>query len=140
MSRKLEDLLPEVQPLERTFVAECANQGIPVLIIQTFRTVQEQNELYAQGRTKPGKIVTNAKGGYSWHNFKRAFDAVPIDSKGQPSWNAPQSIWQKMGQIAKDCGLEWGGSWSGFLDLDHFQFTGGKTLAEERSAWGIVVA
>ena len=41
---------------------------IKIRIVQSLRTIEEQNELFAQGRTKPGKIVTNAKGGSSYHN------------------------------------------------------------------------
>ena len=40
----------------------------------TYRSFDEQNHLYAQGRTKPGKIVTYAKGGQSYHNFGLAFE------------------------------------------------------------------
>ena len=42
----------------------------------TLRTFKEQDDLYSQGRTRPGKIVTNAKGGDSYHNYGLAIDIV----------------------------------------------------------------
>ena len=57
-------------------------------VTQGLRTYAEQDALYAQGRTVPGEIVTNAAAGYSWHNFGNAVDLVPEDiTIGQPDWN-----------------------------------------------------
>ncbi|NDB70468.1 MAG: peptidase M15, partial [Methylocystaceae bacterium] len=77
-SRKIEDLHPYVAKLCRAFVAACKKEGIDILITSTWRDNEAQNALYAQGRTKPGKKVTNAKAGSSFHNYKLAFDFVPI--------------------------------------------------------------
>ena len=62
-------LLPEVQPYARALVKKAAQHGITIKVIGGLRTYEEQNELFAQGRTKPGRIVTNARGGFSNHNF-----------------------------------------------------------------------
>src|SRR5262245_49894508 len=71
----------------RTLMALCAQAGIAILVTQGLRTWKEQDALYAKGRTAPpiGKkyIVTNAKGGSSWHNFGLAFDIVVLDSVGK---------------------------------------------------------
>ena len=67
-SRKIEDLHPYVAKLCRAFVAACKKDGIDILITSTWRDNESQNALYAQGRTKPGKKVTNAKAGQSFHN------------------------------------------------------------------------
>ena len=67
-SRKIEDLHPDLQPLCREFVRRCEAAGVTALITTTFRSGAEQDELYAQGRTKPGPRVTNARAGQSAHN------------------------------------------------------------------------
>lgn len=69
-----------------------------------YRSIEEQNALYAQGRTKPGNIVTNAKRGQSNHNYGIAFD-VAIWNGNTIVWDRD---WNKIGTIGKSCGLEWG--------------------------------
>ena len=72
--KTISTLLSEVQPFSRALVQKAAISGITIRIISGFRTYAEQDALYAQGRTQLGSIVTNAKGGYSNHNFGIAFD------------------------------------------------------------------
>ena len=91
-----------------------------------YRSVEEQNRLYAQGRTAPGRIVTNARGGASWHNYGLAADYAFV-AGGQLAWSGP---WRIFGRIARECGLEWGGDWKGFPDRPHVQFRKGRTLAQ----------
>lgn len=122
-------LLPKVQRLCESFVTKCSLNGIQVLITQTYRSIAQQDALYAQGRTKPGKIVTNAKGGQSMHNFKVAFDIV-ILTKGKPDWDTRNKQWTQAGKIGQSLGLEWGGSWPSFPDLPHYQFTAGHQLKD----------
>lgn len=98
--------------------------------MQTLRTTKEQDTLYAQGRTKVGNIVTNAKGGYSFHNFGVAFDVCPVVNK-KLEWN-DKKIFKKIGTIGLSLGLEWGGAWKAFKDLPHFQYTANYTLADFR--------
>ena len=43
--------------------------GIAIKVISAPRTCEEQDALYEQGRTKLGRVVTNARGGYSNHHF-----------------------------------------------------------------------
>ena len=124
-SRNTEDLHPDLQPLAKKFEAECAKEGVTALIYMTYRPDKEQDELYALGRTKPGKKVTNAKGGKSDHNFtingkpaSKAFDAVPL-IHGKAVWN-DATLWAKMGKVAARVGLQWGGNWKGFVDKPHF--------------------
>jgi len=83
-SRKIEDLHPKVAEMCRAFIQKCDEQGIDILITSTYRDAESQDALYAQGRTKPGKIVTNAKAGQSFHNWRVAFDFVPL-LYGKPS-------------------------------------------------------
>lgn len=102
----------------------------------TLRTFQEQEALYAQGRTKPGKIVTNAKGGKSYHNYGQAVDIVLIIDGKTASWDISgdydkdsRSDWMEVVTIFKQHGWEWGGDW-GFKDYPHFQKTYGKSVNE----------
>ena len=108
----------------------------------TLRTFAEQDALYAQGRSKPGKIVTKAKGGQSYHNYGLAIDIVLLtdaDKNGSfetASWDNKkdfdkdgQSDWMEIVAIFKRYGFEWGGDWK-FTDTPHFQKTFGKSINE----------
>jgi peptidoglycan L-alanyl-D-glutamate endopeptidase CwlK len=127
-SRKLEDLHPKVMQMCSEFIKDCDAQGIDILVTSTYRDHESQDALYAQGRTKSGAIVTKAKGGQSFHNYKVAFDFVPIVN-GKPAWN-DSKLFIKCGEIAEKHGLEWAGRWKRFAEMAHCQYTGGLTLAD----------
>lgn len=129
-SRDVNDLDIETSKRCRQFIDECKKQKIDVIITSTYRDIQSQDNLYAQGRAIPGKIVTNARGGYSCHNFGCAFDFCPIVN-GKAQWNNLETF-KKCGEIGKSLGLEWAGDWRSFKELAHFQYTNGKTLAQLR--------
>ncbi|MBP3951118.1 M15 family metallopeptidase [Bacillus suaedae] len=112
-------------------VRRCHKEGIYVQITHGLRTISEQNALYAKGRTATGSIVTNAKGGYSYHNFGLAIDFVVLNSDGSANWTV-DNRWRRMGAIGEALGLEWGGSWTSFKDYPHFQHTFGLTTAQLR--------
>jgi peptidoglycan L-alanyl-D-glutamate endopeptidase CwlK len=108
----------------------------------TFRTIAEQDAIYAQGRTKPGKIVTRARGGYSWHNYGLAVDIVlihDVDGDGdydRAVWDVKTdfdgdkiSDWMEVVAIFKSYGWEWGGDWK-FSDPPHFQKTFGYSVRQ----------
>jgi len=118
-----------VRDLMEKFIVQCKKKNIDVSISQGFRSIQDQNSLYAQGRTKPGKIVTNARGGYSAHNYGLAFDFV-ILTNGRADWDTRNKKWNEAGKIGESLGLEWGGSWKSFVDLPHMQFMFGLTIAD----------
>lgn len=131
-SRQIEELLPQVQTLAKAFIERCKQEGIELLITSTYRDKESQAALFAQGRTAPGKIVTNARAGQSFHNYRVAFDIVPLRN-GKPVWgiaNEDAVLWKKLGAIGVECGLEWAGEWRTFKEFPHFQFTGGLTLAD----------
>ena len=130
-SRDLKDLVEPAQTRARAFIAACKKQGIDVLITSTYRDYESQNALYAQGRTKAGKRVTNAKGGQSWHNFKCAFDFVPLVN-GKAQWNDLRAF-RKCGEIAESVGLGWAGRWKSFPEVADCQCIGGNTLAQLRA-------
>jgi peptidoglycan L-alanyl-D-glutamate endopeptidase CwlK len=128
-SRNIDDLLPPVKERVQKFLTAAKAKGIDLLITSTYRDNASQDALYAQGRTKPGKIVTNAKAGQSFHNYRCAVDVVPIVA-GKPVWDAKNPVWQEVGALGKAAGLEWAGDWKRFKEYPHFQYTGGLTLAQ----------
>jgi peptidoglycan L-alanyl-D-glutamate endopeptidase CwlK len=111
-------LLPEVQPYARALVTKAAQNGITIKVISGLRTYAEQDDLYAQGRTKPGNIVTNARGGYSNHNFGIAFDIGVFEGS---SYRDDSPKYKAVGMLGQDLGLEWGGNWKTIQDEPHFQ-------------------
>ena len=130
MSASRAGLDPQFAKKLTIFEKALANHSIKVILTWGYRSTESQNELYAKGRTAPGSIVTNAKGGYSWHNFGLAADYAFVIN-GKVTWNGP---WDVFGKIAAQCGLEWGGSWKSIKDRPHVQWTKGKTLAQMRAA------
>lgn len=100
--------------------------GRPIVVTGEYRTNTEQDALYAQGRTTPGLIVTNAKGGESMHNYRVAFDIAFSTDKGL----SYDGDWNAVAEVGKTLGLEWGGDWQTFPDRPHFQFTAGHTLKD----------
>ena len=130
MSRKLSDLRPDVRAKCEAMLAACDAEGIDLLVTCTFRSHAEQAALYAQGRTAPGRIVTNAKPGQSKHNHLEgdtpaslAFDVVPLKD-GKPVWGTAGldgQVWQRVGAIGKAQGLDWAGDWRTFKEYPHFE-------------------
>lgn len=106
--------------------ATLSKDGIWVRVTQALRTIEEQDALYAQGRTAPGKIVTNAPGGYSQHNFGLAVDVVPSVPGDTyiPDWNPAHPSWQKMIALGESLGLYSGSHFRTFPDAPHFEYTG----------------
>ena len=130
-SRRIVDLLPRTQVKAISFRDGCAAAGHPVLITCTLRDTEYQNSLYERGRTLPGKRVTNAKGGDSLHQYRVAFDFVPLVD-GAPEWGN-DALWAKCGAIAQSVGLEWGGAWKSFVDRPHCQDLNGLTLDDYKA-------
>ena len=135
-SRNLDDLAPPVKKRAEAFIAAAKAKGIDLLVTSTYRDSESQNALYAQGRTAPGNIVTRAKAGQSWHNWRCALDVVPLVN-GKAIWD-DHAMWKQVGEIGKSCGLEWAGDWKTFKEYPHFQYTGGMTLAQLQSGSVIV--
>ncbi len=139
-SRNINDLLPAVASRCHAFIGACNLTGVDVIITTTYRDFESQDALYAQGRTSPGKKVTNAKGGDSIHNYGRAFDFVPTRN-GKPVWGykgVDSELWLKCGIIAESVGLEWGGRWKTLIDRPHCQYLGGATLEMLRKEYAEV--
>ena len=111
-------LLPEVRPYARALVHQAAAAGITIKIVDGSRSYAEQDALYAQGRTRPGAIVTEAQGGESHQNFGIAFD-VGVFEGGRYLGDSPK--YKAVGVLGMALGLEWGGNWKSITDQPHFQ-------------------
>ena len=124
----INQLHPYVKELAEKLLYEAKKQGLNVKIIDTYRSKERQDYLYAQGRTRPGKIVTNASGKdmTSYHNWRLAFDCIQ-NVKGA---EYDSTFLNKLGKIGQKIGLEWGGGWSGFKDAPHFQYTFGLSIKD----------
>lgn len=150
MSNRIEDLVPEMQPKIRNLLARAALENLQIKVTHTLRTLDEQAHLYAKGRTLPGEpcnhggrlravgtctqhplgaIVTNAKPGFSWHNFGRAADVAFM---GKEPYPRDERLWRRLGEIGKSLGLEWREQ-----DKPHFQDRGGTTLLAAREQAGL---
>jgi peptidoglycan LD-endopeptidase CwlK len=126
-------LHPVAQAAARQFMAAVTAamtmEEVVVKIIAGTRTYAEQDALYAQGRTKRGPRVTNARGGYSNHNFGIAWDIGLF--KG-PQYLDDSPLYRTCGSIGRSLGLEWGGDWQSIDDEPHFQLKTGLTLVQMR--------
>lgn len=105
-------------------LAAMAALGFPMKIVQGLRTVEEQQALFAQGRTAPGKTVTNCDGVHKKSNHQAAADGLgrAVDcafvKDGVVAWEGP---WDAYGAAAKAVGLVWGGSWVSIVDRPHLE-------------------
>ncbi|PLT34566.1 peptidase M15 [Bacillus sp. V5-8f] len=131
-------LHPVVAEKRDELIAKAERAGIPILITAGFRSIDEQNELYNQGRTTLGNIVTNAKGGESYHNFGLAIDFALLNKNGEAIWDMEydgngngKKDWDEVVAFAKELGFESGADWQGeFKDYPHLQMDFGLTLME----------
>ena len=123
-NRRIESLHPSIIGKVKEFIIRAEKElGIKLRITAALRTWKEQSDLYAKGRTAPGKIVTWAKAGQSYHNYGLAIDVVEIKD-GKALWNNPN--WEKIGKLGESIGFTWGGRWTGKTDKPHFEMNFGK--------------
>lgn len=107
-----------------------AAEDIYIAVVQGLRTVAEQDALFAKGRDAEGnvinraKVVTNARGGHSWHNFGLAVDCAPVDATGKIDWNPQHPQWKRMEELGMSLGLTSGANWIRLADAPHLQLTG----------------
>lgn len=132
---RLEQVHPQLADLIRQLDESLLQQGIVIRVVQGLRTWGEQDALYQQGRTKPGKIVTEAPAGHSWHNFGLAVDVTPsTQGPGQPynpDWNSSHPNWKTMESIGVSLGLVSGATWRSIPDAPHFQLTGSLPVSPD---------
>ncbi|MBO4548521.1 MAG: M15 family metallopeptidase, partial [Abditibacteriota bacterium] len=117
-------LRPGAREACECFLKECQASGLDIFITETYRSQERQNELYAQGRTKPGKVVTWTTS--SNHTGRQAWD-VSFKSTGYDEL----SKFYMAGEIAESLGITWGGSWKK-QDLPHFEYKEDKFMPTAR--------
>lgn len=135
--RNINKCHPRLIDLSKKLVSACRGQGLIIGIGESFRTKEEQDALYAKGRTAPGNIVTNAKGSSysSHHQWGTAFDIYRNDGKGV--YTDGDGFFEKVGKIGKSIGLEWGGDWKSPVDKPHFQLPDwGSTTTKLKRMYG----
>lgn len=120
---KVTGLHPKVADQLSLFLTEAKARGLSVALHMGLRTPEQQDALYALGRTKPGSIVTNAQGYESYHCLGLAVDIVFKDEKGNWTWS-DKCDWNGLGTTGKIFGFQWGGDWTRFPDFPHFQMIG----------------
>lgn len=137
----IEKLHPKFQPLATAFMVKVRKELGDFRVTSGFRSYEEQNILYSQGRTRGGKIVTDARGGSSTHNFGLAIDITLFGANGQPIWESP--LYAKAGLMAEGMGmkLDWAGGGDGenFNDIPHIEYWGATDslpLFRDRKAKG----
>ena len=99
-----------------------STETIVIRVTQGLRSWAQQAAIFAQGRTAPGEIVTEAPPGYSYHEFGCAFDVVPMVN-GEPDWNLTHPSWPRIIAIGESLGLNAGARWHK-PDTPHFEMTG----------------
>jgi len=124
-SRDPLDLCAQTRDKMLAFLAKLVATGIAVRVLDTARSEAEQSRLYEIGRSTPGKKVTNAKPDDTYHTKRRAFDLALLRPDLALDWawmDGPQAKarWEKLGAMAEECGLSWGGRWRN-RDLPHLE-------------------
>lgn len=133
----------EVQDMYMHANNNILGKGVRLRFSYTYRSFAEQDELYKQGRLYKGKIVTNAKGGQSYHNYGLAFDIVFLidkDNNGTfetASWDILKDYdgdkvadWIEVAKYFKSKGWVWGGDFKSLKDYPHFEKTFGYKPSE----------
>ncbi|RQW19148.1 M15 family peptidase [Bacillus sp. C1-1] len=136
-----DELHPIVAEKTEQLIEQASQIGIAIIITDGFRTIEEQDALYQQGRSTNGSIVTHVAGGESLHNYGLAVDYALLNENGQPIWDLEydgnhngESDWIEVADIAKDLGFKWGGDWKHFVDYPHLEMTFGYSMSDIQRA------
>ncbi|MGE8205356.1 M15 family metallopeptidase [Heyndrickxia sp. NPDC080065] len=131
------ELNPIVKERTNQLIQQAAKKGITVVITDGFRSAKDQDQLYQKGRTVSGNIVTNAKGGESYHNYGLAVDFALKTPSGKIIWDMKydgnknsKPDWYEVVDLAKKLGFTWGGDWPKFKDYPHLQMDFGLSIAD----------
>jgi peptidoglycan LD-endopeptidase CwlK len=120
---RLSQVFPGLADKVRAMAAQLEAEGIDIRVTQSLRSMAEQEALYAQGRTEPGQIVTDARPGSSWHNYGLAVDVAPLTPQGV-DWNIAHPVWGRIVAVGTSLGLFAGAEFRTFPDWPHFQYVG----------------
>lgn len=121
--RSFGSLAPNVALAAACTLRDAVRAGLAVVVFETFRSDERAVWLYASGRDRPGRIVTNAPNAlFSWHGYGLAIDFVFVNSRGGYFWpdtNDPR--WRSLEGHAAKYGLRSGRLWKKHPDAPHFQ-------------------
>lgn len=132
---RLQLICPALADKIHSLAAMLEDEGIVFRVTQGLRSWNDQDKLYQQGRSLPGKIVTNAPAGHSWHEFGLAVDVVPMNQDPpQPDWDTSHPAWQRLIQVGESLGLYSGSEFVHIKDNPHFQLTGTFPLSPNDEA------
>lgn len=124
---RIEELMEQAQP-----ILDAA--GVRLEVISGLRSWQQQAALYAKGRTQPGRKVTNAPPGSSWHNYGLAVDFGIFRGSTYLDEAEPRTtdrLYREIAVIARNLGVEWAGDWKTFQETPHFQYRPGISSTKE---------
>lgn len=144
INKSTESLKPDMQEPVRLFLERLKEANIPVVIVETLRTQETQKCYYMQGREPLATVNAARKNAGLWpitedenkrtvtntlqsrHMSGLAVDICPLDANGKCWWNAPQHLWEQIGAIGEECGLDWcaggsGATWGKGWDNPHFE-------------------
>lgn len=120
----LEDLIPAAKKIMHRMLEIAHANKLNMQCHSCYRSSEDQDKLYAMGRTEPGKIVTNARGGQSTHNYRIAADFHFLDKDGKIVWD--EKLYKKVWSLVKaelvPQGLRWAGDWKTFKETAHFEY------------------
>lgn len=121
---RLGEVHPKLSELLHRMAEMLKLENIDIHITQALRTWVDQDLLYEQGRSRSGEVVTNAKGGESYHNFGLAVDVCPFSPIGEPMWDIKLPCWRRIIEVGESLGLLSGSKFVHIPDWPHFQLTG----------------
>jgi peptidoglycan L-alanyl-D-glutamate endopeptidase CwlK len=131
------ELHPVVKEKTNQLVENVGKLGITIVITDGFRSDDEQDKLYDQGRTSKGPVVTQVRGGGSYHNYGLAIDFALQTKNGRVVWDMEldgnrngEPDWFEVVAVAKELGFSWGGDWKSFKDYPHLQMDFGYSISE----------
>ncbi|TWT24710.1 M15 family metallopeptidase [Planomicrobium sp. CPCC 101110] len=135
-------LHPIVEEKKDELIEKTADIGIEILITDDFRSIDAQDNLHRQGRSEPGRIVTYAEGGESYHNYGLAIDFALRLPDGGVVWDIKRdgngngkADWLEVADIAKELGFSWGGDWRNFKDYPHLEMNFGLSIEDLQKGW-----
>jgi len=128
-STRIEDLSHDTQERVQMLIDLAAKEGLGIHPISTKRSCAEQHGIYAEGRTAPGTIRTQADGCRSWHVWGRAIDLL-IVRDGKIVGNSNDKVYDRLGELAESIGMKWGGNFPGWRDAIHFEYHPGVKSSE----------
>ncbi len=134
---KLGQLDPRVHAMARLHLEAMKQAGMDAKVSQAYRSQEDQDDTYAQGRSKPGIKVTNAKGGESYHNFKLAYDVALRDKNGKYITNGSDPAYRDAARLGQRYGLEWGGNFHSKFDAPHYQYSKDMSLPDLRQQYPV---